>query len=372
MNLYNMHIGEVDVFCRNKPIIAFGAGNTLKSFIRQYGQFHFEDRIRYVADNNEHISGKYLNVKEKKIPIISLQQLLTMKDYILLISCLDYVDVFQQLDDTEQLKETDCLITVFIDIETRWKKDADAFSIKDMRLTKKTVIPKKIHYCWFGKKEIPVQCQRWMASWEKYCPDYEIIRWDENNYDVTKNAYMEKAYQSEMWAYASDYARLDILYREGGIFLDTDVELVRNIDDLLYQPAFAGIDHSRNVSAGLGIGAIRGHSMIWKLKKIYQTIDFVNNGGEYGMQACPAVQRPVFEENGYVNNGTYQIIDGMTIYPEIVLSGMNNITGAIHITEFTYAVHHYAGTWISEQRRKNQDAIKKIYINACTGNGYNQ
>lgn len=367
MKLYNMPICDVDAFCKNKPIIAFGAGNTLKNFIYQYEQFHFEDRIKYIVDNNEQISGKYLDVKEKKILIISFQQLLAMKNYILLISCLDYVNIYYQLEETIQLKEIPCLITTFIDSETKWKKDADAFSIKEMRLTEEPMIPKKIHYCWFGRSEIPIQCQKWMESWKKYCPDYEIIRWDENNYDVTKNPYMEKAYRAGMWAYASDYARLDILYREGGIFLDTDVELVKNIDDLLYQPAFAGIDHSGNVSAGLGIGSARGHSMIQKLRDVYETIDFINNGGEYGMQACPTVQRPVFEDNGYVNSGAYQIIDGMTIYPEIVLSGMNNITGAIHITEFTYAVHHYAGTWISEQRRKGQDSIKRIYQNACNG-----
>lgn len=359
-----MSIADIDFFCGNRPIIAFGAGNTLRNFILQYEKFCIDDKLQYVVDNNKNISGTYFEVKGKRIPIISLQYLLTiLKDYVLLISCLDYINVYYQLEKINKLSDIPCLITMFIDSETKWKKNADAFSIDSMRLTKELMIPKKIHYCWFGKSKIPTQYQNWMSSWEKYCPDYEIIRWDENNYDISRNRYMEDAYHSKMWAYVSDYARLDILYREGGIFLDTDVELVRNLDDLLYQPAFAGVDNSGNVSAGLGMGTVRGHSMIRKLRDTYETLEFVNNGGDYGMIACPTVQKPVFESSGYVNNGRYQIIDDMTIYPEIVLSGMNSVTGAIHITKFTYAIHHYAGSWISEQRREHQNTIKKMYKN---------
>lgn len=363
MKLYNMHIDEVDIFCGNKTIIAFGAGNTLKNFICQYGKFHFEDRIQYVADNNERLSGTQFEVKEKMIPIISFQKLLGMEDYLLMIACQDYVNVYRQLDEAVELNDIPCFITTFIDIETKWKRDSDLFSIESMRITKEPMIPKKIHYCWFGKGEIPPQCQLWMSSWQKYCPDYEIIRWDETNYDVSKNRYMAEAYRSKVWGYVPDYARLDILYREGGIYLDTDVELVKNIDELLYQPAFAGIESTGKVNPGLGFGSVCGHPMIRKLRDAYDSLEFVNDGGGYGMVASPTVLKPIFEESGYVDNGEYQIVDDMTIYPEIVLSGMNNVTGAIHITDSTYAIHHYAGTWISEQRRKDQDAIKKIYEN---------
>ena len=94
------------------------------------------------------------------------------------------------------------------------------------------MIPKKIHYCWFGGNPMPEKDKKCIESWKRYCPDYEIIRWDESNYDVSKNRYMKEAYEEKKWGFVPDYARLDIIYNEGGIYLDTDVELVKNLDDL--------------------------------------------------------------------------------------------------------------------------------------------
>lgn len=363
MKLYNMHIEAFADFSADRPVIAFGAGNMLRDFIHRYRAFQFEKRIRYAADNNKTLAGGEFHAEGAEIPIALPECISHIEGAVLLISCMDYVNVYQQLERSEELRDTPCLITVFIDIETKWKEDADLFHPKSMRLTGRPMIPKKIHYCWFGKNDIPSQCRLWMDSWKRFCPDYEIVRWDESNYDVTKNKYMKKAYECGVWAYASDYARLDILFREGGIFLDTDVELVRSLDDLLYQPAFAGIEASGNINAGLGLGAVAGHEMTGRLHDIYETEEFINNGGGYGMKACPAVQRRLFDDCGYIHNGRYQVINGMTIYPEVVLSGMNSVTGAVHITDYTYAIHHYAGTWISKQRREDQDRIKELYRN---------
>ena len=102
------------------------------------------------------------------------------------------------------------------------------------------MIPKVIHYCWFGKNELPEDAKRCIASWKKFCPDYEIIEWNETNYDVRKNKYMSDAYDEKKWAFVSDYARIDIIYNYGGIYLDTDVELLRPLDELLKDKMFCG------------------------------------------------------------------------------------------------------------------------------------
>ena len=102
------------------------------------------------------------------------------------------------------------------------------------------MIPKIIHYCWFGGAELPEKDRKCIESWKKFCPDYQIIEWNENNYDVTKNTYMYQAYQAKKWGFVPDYARLDIIYQHGGIYLDTDVELVKNLDSLLENDAFMG------------------------------------------------------------------------------------------------------------------------------------
>ena len=127
------------------------------------------------------------------------------------------------------------------------------------------MIPKKIHYCWFGNNPLPEKDRKCIESWKKYCPNYEIIRHDENNYDISKNKYMKQAYESKKWGFVPDYARLDIIYNEGGIYLDTDVELTKNLDELLKYDAYMGFEDDIHVSPGLGFGAIKHHEGIKKL-----------------------------------------------------------------------------------------------------------
>ena len=119
--------------------------------------------------------------------------------------------------------------------------------IKEYR---KQMIPKKIHYMWLGGKEIPRNLQLCIDSWKKYCPDYEIVQWNESNYDIGKNKYMKMAYENKKYGFVPDYARLDILYNYGGIYMDTDVEVVRSLDDLLYQSAFCGVEKWQTINFG--------------------------------------------------------------------------------------------------------------------------
>ena len=141
------------------------------------------------------------------------------------------------------------------------------------------MIPKKIHYCWFGGNPLPELAQKCIASWKKYCPDYEIIEWNETNYDITKNNYMNQAYENKRWGFVPDYARLDIIYTHGGIYLDTDVELIKPIDELLTLKAFAGVEqNSEYVALGLGFGAEKEHPTIKALRDYYDTLSFVENG----------------------------------------------------------------------------------------------
>ena len=190
-----------------------------------------------------------------------------------------------------------------------------------------------------------------MESWSKYCPDYEMVEWNESNYDISKNRYMYEAYQNQKWGFVPDYARLDIIYEHGGIYLDTYVELVKPLDDLLYQPAFAGIDGSKLISLGLGFGAEKGNSFIRELRDAYDSMRFVLENGQLNMTPAPRVQQAIFKKYGYICNGDYQIINNMTVYPEKVLSGKCSYTGRIEVTNHTYSIHHYDGSWLTEEIR---------------------
>ncbi len=137
------------------------------------------------------------------------------------------------------------------------------------------MIPKIIHYCWFGGSELPEVAQECIASWKKYCPDYEIKRWDESNYDVEKNQYTREAYLNKKWAFLTDYARLDILYNEGGVYMDTDVKIIKPITPLINQGAFMAFEQRGRVNTGIGFACEPGNTIVGENKRYYENKNFV-------------------------------------------------------------------------------------------------
>ena len=136
-------------------------------------------------------------------------------------------------------------------------------------------IPKVLHYCWFGGAPKPKNIQNCIRSWKKYCPDYEIIEWNEQNFDVSQSLYTRQAYDARRWAFVADYARLKILYEQGSIYMDTDVELLRPLDDLLAYPAFFGFQHNNEVATGLGFGAEARSPVVKALLDDYDGLPFL-------------------------------------------------------------------------------------------------
>lgn len=214
------------------------------------------------------------------------------------------------------------------------------------------MIPKIIHYCWFGGTPIPERDQKCLDSWAKYCPDYEIRRWDESNYDVMKNEYMKEAYEQRKWGFVPDFARLDIIYAHGGIYLDTDVELVRNLDDLLVNQAYMGFEEGGYISPGLGFGAEKGNALIGEIcHSIYDKRLFVKEGGELDTTPSPWMNTELLIKKGLIQNGQFQMIEGMAIYPVEFFDPMHGIGGDTVITENTHSIHHYHASWMEAEER---------------------
>ncbi len=147
-----------------------------------------------------------------------------------------------------------------------------------------------------------------IESWKKFCPDYEIKRWDETNYDISKNEYMRQAYENKKWAFVSDYARLDIIHEYGGIYLDTDVELIKSIDDLLGNNVFMGIGCTGGVNTGLGFGAEAEMPVIRDMLECYDGLSFVNNDGSLNTTPCVKYQTDFLKEHGFVDEDKLQTI----------------------------------------------------------------
>ena len=221
-------------------------------------------------------------------------------------------------------------------------------------------IPKIIHYCWFGGNDLPEEVVKCINSWKKCCPDYKIIRWDESNYDYNRYRFTKEAYAQKKWAFVSDVARLDIVYNHGGIYLDTDVELLKSLDFLLQEPAFMGFQQGRAVATGLGFGAERHNKLIGKNLEAYYDIPFIKEDGSLDLTPCPEITTKVLERYGLIREDTTQELEQMKILPSEFFSPMLLIGGA-EITENTVSIHHYAGTWTTVEEKSGAMQRRKIY-----------
>ena len=350
----------VDEFARrtaDKKIICFGAYVMPLSLCNEFQEYHFEDRIVYLADNDEKKHGKDFRLPNGRTrKIISAQQLseIADKDTVLIITSDYFAAIIEQLDQYKQLDEMHCYIYPFM------KYDMVHDKIVPARHSEQPLIPKTIHYFWFGRNPKTELMEKCIDSWKKYCTDYEIIEWNEDNYDVTKHPFMKEAYDAGKYSFVSDFARLDIIYNYGGIYLDTDIEIIKNLEDLLYQDAFAGVDNTWYISLGLGFGARQYHPIIKDLLDLYENQDF----DKENMVAAPTMMIPFFEKYGFKANGEYQNIGNMTIYPEKILSGKNNLTGVIMPTDKTFSIHHYDGSWCKQESLDMQKKKHQFYQNA--------
>lgn len=218
------------------------------------------------------------------------------------------------------------------------------------------MIPKKIHYCWFGGKPLTDEVRKCINSWREICPDYEIIRWDEKNFDVFENNYCREAYGERKWAFVSDYARLKILYENGGIYMDTDVEVIKSYDSLLSNKVFCCFEDNNNVSIGT-FGAEKGNNFVKKLLDKYENRTFIKDNKELDMTTNLKIATELLvNQYSLLLNGNFQILrNEITIYPKEYFIAKNYKTGEYTITDDTYAIHHYNGSWQSKDDRIYRD-----------------
>ena len=219
------------------------------------------------------------------------------------------------------------------------------------------MIPKIIHYCWFGNNPLPDDAKVCIASWKKYCPDYEIIEWNENNFDLEQNQYVKEAYEEKKWAFITDYVRLYVLYNYGGIYMDTDVEVLKNLDVFLHNKGFSGFEDYDRVPTGI-MASEKNNNFIGNQLKYYNNKHFVVDG-KHDMKTNVETITEYCLEHGLILNNTKQQIDDFVFYPKDYFCPKNCQTLKITITENTYTIHHFAGSWTTKNTRIKK-IIKKI------------
>lgn len=221
------------------------------------------------------------------------------------------------------------------------------------------MIPKIIHYCWFGGNPIPEKDQKCINSWKKYCPDYEIVEWNEKNYNLNKNKYMMQAYKEQKWGFVPDYARFDIIYTQGGFYLDTDVELVKSLDELRNNNGYMGFEGKIWVNGGIGFGAEAGNKTIKGLRDMYDELSFYQKDGTLNLKPSPYYITEFLESKGLQRNDKEQIVEELKIYPSDFFAAKDYETGKLHLTENTVSIHQYNASWMSP-RKKRARKIKRL------------
>ncbi len=213
------------------------------------------------------------------------------------------------------------------------------------------MIPKIIHYCWFGNGEKSELVKKCIASWEKYCPDYEIKEWSEKSIDINSVDYMREAYEAKAWGFVPDVARLQIIYNNGGIYLDTDVELIKPLDDLLNNSCFIGMELDEYVNLGSGFGAEACNNVIKELLNEYKTLHYRLDNGEYNRIPSPKIQTKTLMRLGFKRINVMQTVMDAKIFPKDFFSPLEHNTGICDITSNTYSIHHYDGSWFTPEEK---------------------
>lgn len=346
-----------------KKVIVFGAGMigtiTVPHILEQY--IKIENKIECYIDNDKTKWGTDIPSGDKKIFSPDFLHSINADEYILLITISRFSDVLEQLKAFSNLENMECYIAPMMCIK-EFKTGAVDGTIKTTDIP---IIPKVIHYMWLGHNPIPESLQFCIDSWKKFCPDYEIICWNEDNYDIEKNSYMRQAYEHKAFGFVPDYARLDILYQYGGIYLDTDVELKKSLDDMLYQEAFCGVEKWQTINFGGGSGSVKGNLAIKKLLDARENVEFVNQDGSLNKNTCGYYDTATLIKYGYTLSGTIQSVLGLNIYPYEYFHPYDYMSGRVELTEHTYGIHHFNGGWLDPKMKqanmKTAENFERLY-----------
>lgn len=351
MIIKNCRMDELVNELNGRKIICAGNSKYLWEICQKNQNAFLAENIAYIVDNDKSKWNTQITLSNRTIHIYSYDSLLHIDQnkFCILITSLRYTyEILMQLNQLDYLQTVPCYSLLFI----KMKESEDSKNSTANSKSNKVRIPKKIHYCWFGNGKLPEKERMCIESWKEYCPDYEIIEWNEHNYDVTKHNYMKQAYEAKKWGFVPDFARLDIIYQHGGIYLDADVELIKNLDDLLYHEAFFAFEQRNLINLGNGFGAKKESTILKELKESYDDYSFYNHDGTLNLTASPFYQTEFFRKKGVNMNNQFQKIDDMVFYPNDYFSPMEQDSGVIMATEHTYAIHHFSCSWFDDAQKQ--------------------
>lgn len=334
-----------DIEKREKKIICYGAGMLplyIEPLLHSCG---LACRVSLFIDGDLRKKGRTMHYADREIRIETPGYLASLdgEQAVILITAERYREILKFLAGAGLPDKWECYAYPLLNL-SYFKSTVNGGILPDVPRQ----IPKVIHYTWFGgqkKQELQIKC---IESWHRFCPDFEIREWNEENYDVRKIQYMAQAYENRKWAYVSDYARLDILYQNGGIYLDTDVELFGSLEPLLGVRAFLCFGEWPVPNSGAGAGCIKGDGLLKELMETRENRPFMQAGGQPDAHTNSNYEMQILMNRGFRMDATFQQMDGIALYPPDIIAPASLVGESAFVTERTLGMHYCLNTWRNE------------------------
>lgn len=346
---------------RKKHIVVYGAG-LIGEKITPYliSDEHLTEYVRCFVDRDKRKQGKSIVVGSTEKKILS-PDVLNEPDSgrVILITNSKFHEIISFLDRFDSLRNTPLFILPFMQVEHA----ASLVPEEIKQYSDIPLIPHVIHYCWFGGSQMTDSLKRCIDSWKRLCPDFDIVEWNEHNYDVNRHRFTREAFDNKCFAYLSDLARLDILYDNGGVYMDTDVTLLKNLDICTYQKGYIASEKWSNINSGGGCGFIKGHPMLKQIIEYRDRFPFVREDGSFNRTTNGVYETQVFLDCGYEPNNRTQVINDVTVYPSYVMHPYDYMSERLDMNESTISVHNFSGGWMNIDDLKNRQKTRKYYQN---------
>lgn len=369
MKTWNTSIDKFLEYIKDKEIYIYGVGDFYQRLTRRVIYSHIHKSVAGYIDNGR--KGEKITVSGQEYHIYGVEFLKSIRRGIVLLCGTTYLDeMYRQLMSQCLPDEIECFIMPLIWAVSDGKDDPEitaCLSMKDDSHSEiENKIEKKIHCCWFGGKKKPAKYQKCIDTWKRVCPDYEIIEWNDDTYDCGKNIFVKQAYEKKKWAFVSDYARIDVIYHYGGIYLDVDVELLKDFEPLRQFDSFFNYGVRHMVELGSGFGSVKQNPFIGTLLKLYEGVEFLDKNGQ--SQETKYVQ-PVwindsFLRKGFWLNGDMQLVDNMLLLPRRFYTPKEDFFLCNYLQcDDTRGIHHFNSEWQpNEYHKLRQEAAAWLEI----------
>lgn len=359
MRLYNGTVNDFTKQIKQRKIVLYGAGSYFRDYVSSVFPQEWMEYVDYVVDNSKY--GQIVSIREKKIPVYSVERVKEETDcVIMLTSSTVMYEMYEQLESMQLGEGVICCAYPLILAQSAGKSRPD---LEKVIFQKQGVnrIQKVIHSFWFSGEKKPIEYQRCIDSWKRICPDYEVKEWNLNNYDYSKNSFMEQAVRYRKWAFAADVARLEVVYREGGIYMDMDVELLKPLDALLKNQAFFTFETNNDIDLAM-FGADSGNELLGKLLKFYENVQFDGTFDTMNRFCQPVYIREIMRTYGVNQKGDMQYVNGMAFLPRYYLAPKDAFLYELYVmNEKTMAIHHCNYGWKDKSyKEKKKSSARRL------------